>query len=35
LGYLTPAEVYFGYEADLRCPASHSAAGLGIEKLTI
>jgi putative transposase len=35
LGYLTPAEVYFGYEADLCCPACHPIAGLGIEKLTI
>lgn len=35
LGYLTPAEVYFGHEADLRCSASDSTAGLGTEKLTI
>jgi len=25
LGYLTPAEVYLGYQADFRCPASYSA----------
>ena len=35
LGYLTPAEVYFGYEADLSCSASHSADSLGIAKVTI
>ena len=35
LGYLTPAEVYFGYEADLPCPASHSADSPGIAKATM
>jgi putative transposase len=35
LGYLTPAEVYFGYEADLSCSAFHSAESLGMAKVTI
>jgi len=35
LGYLTPAEVYFGYEADFSCSASHSADSLGMAKVTI
>ena len=35
LGYLTPAEVYFGYEADFSCCASHSADSLGIAKVTM
>ncbi len=35
LGYLTPAEVYFGYEADFSCSASHSAESLGMAKVTI
>jgi len=35
LGYLTPAEVYFGYEADLSCSASRSADSPGMAKVTI
>ena len=35
LGYLTPAEVYFGYEADFSCSVPHSADSLEIAKVTI
>ena len=35
LGYLTPAEVYFGYEADFSSSASYPAVGAVTAKLTI
>lgn len=35
LGYLTPAEVYFGYEADFSHSASHPVDGVAIAEVTI
>ena len=35
LGYKTPAEVYFDYEADFSCSAFHSADSAATAELTI